>query len=86
MQWRDLGRPEAALIGVQYRGNDRGEARGPWLVRDVPAVSWLLAGTGLRPGSRFGEDWGIEIDATSRGLAAESPGASPRSRTSSAQA
>jgi hypothetical protein len=64
-QWRDLGRPEAALIGVQYRGNDRGEARGSWLVRDRPAVSWLFAGTGFRPGSRFGADWGIEIDQTS---------------------
>ena len=33
-QWRDLGRPEAALIGVQYRGNDNGRNRGPWIVRD----------------------------------------------------
>ena len=64
-QWRDLGRPEAALLGVQYRGNDSGEKRGSWLVRDVPAVDWLFAGTGIRPGSRFGEDWGIEIDRTS---------------------
>src|SRR5262249_27761773 len=23
--WRDLGRPEAALLGVQYRANDEGE-------------------------------------------------------------
>ena len=23
-QWRDIGRSEASLIGVQYRGNDRG--------------------------------------------------------------
>jgi hypothetical protein len=64
-QWRDLGRPEAAILGVQYRGNDSGEARGSWIVRDVPASDWLFAGTGLRPGSRFGEDWGIEIDRTS---------------------
>ena len=64
-QWRDLGRPEAGLLGVQYRGNDSGETRGSWLVRDVPAVDWLFAGTGIRPGSRFGEDWGIEIDRTS---------------------
>ena len=64
-QWRDLGRPEAALLGVQYRGNDSGEKRGSWLVRDVPAVDWLFAGTGIRSGSRFGEDWGIEIDRTS---------------------
>jgi hypothetical protein len=64
-QWRDLDRPEAALLGVQYRGNDSGEARGSWLVRDVPSADWLFAGTGLRPGSRFGEDWGIEIDRMS---------------------
>ena len=64
-QWRDLERPEAALLGVQYRGNDSGEARGSWIVRDVPAADWLFAGTGIRPGSRFGEDWGIEIDRTS---------------------
>jgi hypothetical protein len=64
-QWRDLGRPEAAVLGAQYRGNDSGEGRGSWIVRDVPASDWLFAGTGLVPGSRFGEDWGIEIDRTS---------------------
>lgn len=64
-QWRDLGRPESALLGVQYRGNDSGEKRGAWLVRDVPAVDWLFAGTGIRPGEHFGEGWGIEIDRTS---------------------
>jgi hypothetical protein len=47
------------------RGKDSGEARGSWIVRDVPASDWLFAGTGLRPGSRFGEGWGIEIDRTS---------------------
>jgi hypothetical protein len=64
-QWRDLGRPEAALLGVQYRGNDSGEKRGSWLVRDVPAAEWLFAGTDIEPGSRFGKAWGIEIDRTS---------------------
>jgi hypothetical protein len=64
-QWRDLERPEATLLGVQYRGNDSGEARGSWIVRKTPAATWLFAGTGLGPGSRFGEDWGIEIDCTS---------------------
>ncbi|HKY23894.1 MAG TPA: N,N-dimethylformamidase beta subunit family domain-containing protein [Gaiella sp.] len=64
-QWRDLARPEAALLGVQYRGNDRGEARASWVVRDAPAVAWLFAGTHIRPGDLFGEDWGIEIDQTS---------------------
>jgi N,N-dimethylformamidase beta subunit-like protein len=64
-QWRDLGRPEAAILGVQYRGNDSGQARGSWIVRDVAASEWLFAGTGLVAGSRFGEDWGVEIDRTS---------------------
>jgi len=61
-QWRDLGRPEASLIGVQYRANDGGLHQGPWVVRNVGAVPWLFRGTGLRDGSRFGVG-GIEIDA-----------------------
>ena len=63
-QWRDLGRPEAALIGVQYRGNDDGSKRAPWIVRRTDAAGWVFAGTQLRPGSRF-SDGGIEIDKTS---------------------
>jgi hypothetical protein len=62
-QWRDLGRPEAALIGVQYRGNDRGTHRAPWIVRDSEAVPWLFAGTGLADGMPVGSA-GIEIDET----------------------
>jgi hypothetical protein len=62
--WRDLGRPEAALIGVQYRGNDRGTHRGAWLVRDAPAASWVFAGTNLDAGDGF-SNGGIEIDETS---------------------
>ena len=60
-QWRDLGRPEASLIGVQYRGNDEGQRRGP--MRPVPgAAPWLFAGTPLEHGEPWG-DFGIEIDA-----------------------
>jgi hypothetical protein len=62
-QWRDLGRPEAALIGVQYRGNDRGTHRAPWIVRDAEAAPWLFAGTGLADGMPLGSA-GIEIDKT----------------------
>jgi hypothetical protein len=62
-QWRDLGRPEARLIGVQYRGNDRGTHRAPWVMRDVEAAPWLFAGTGLTDGMSLGSA-GIEIDAT----------------------
>ena len=62
-KWRDLGRPEAALLGVQYIGNDMGEHRGPWRVRPAAARSWVFAGVALRKGNEF-SDAGIEIDAT----------------------
>ncbi len=66
-QWRDLGRPEARLIGVQYLANDRGERQGAYTVGDA-AAPWLWPGTGLTTGSTFGEafgGYGIEIDHTS---------------------
>ena len=62
--WRDLGRPEAALVGVQYFYNDEGEHHGPWVVRRSAAARWIFAGTKLRPGSRFA-DGGIEGDCVS---------------------
>jgi hypothetical protein len=63
-QWRDLGRPEAALLGVQYRGNDGGKRRAPWTLRRAPATRWVFAGTGLGPGDQFGDAGGIEMDQT----------------------
>jgi hypothetical protein len=66
-KWRDLGRPEAALLGVQYRANDDGRAREPFVVQGVDAAPWLFAQTGLRNGDRLGDvvgGYGIEIDAT----------------------
>src|SRR5262249_51846253 len=65
---RDLGRPGAALIGVEYRANDEGVRKGPWIVRRTHGAPWLFAGTGLVSGSRLGSG-GIEIDRT----AASSP-------------
>jgi hypothetical protein len=62
-KWRELGRPEAALVGVQYIGNDEGEHRGPWIVREAGARSWIFDGVGVRPGSAF-SNAGIEIDRT----------------------
>ena len=62
--WRDAGRPEAALIGVQYLANDRGERQGVFVVQNSGA-DWLWQGTDLAPGSTFGEfvgGYGIEID------------------------
>ncbi|MGZ4380577.1 MAG: N,N-dimethylformamidase beta subunit family domain-containing protein [Gaiellaceae bacterium] len=60
-QWRNLGRPEAALIGVQYRDNDL--KTGSYIVRDTASAPWLFAGTGLKNGSQLCCG-GIEIDKT----------------------
>jgi hypothetical protein len=69
-QWRALGRPEAALIGVGYRANDRGESKGPWVIRDTTAEPWLYAGTRLVAGSRIGSG-GIEIDSVAQSSPAD---------------
>jgi N,N-dimethylformamidase beta subunit-like protein len=61
--WRDLGRPEAALIGVEYRANDDGQHRGAWIVRNVGAAPWLFAGLDAHTGMPIGNA-GIEIDRT----------------------
>ncbi|MFL5929322.1 MAG: N,N-dimethylformamidase beta subunit family domain-containing protein, partial [Gaiellaceae bacterium] len=61
-QWRDLGRPEAALIGVEYDHNDHGEHRGPWVLHPAAMkLPWLVAGTGLSAGMSFSSG-GIEAD------------------------
>ena len=60
--WRDLGRPEASLIGVQYRANGKAP-REPWIVRRAGAASWIFAGTGLREGAKLARG-GVEIDKT----------------------
>jgi hypothetical protein len=68
--WRDLGRPEAALIGVEYLHNDFGRHFGSYVVAGREQAPWAFAGTGLHDGDRFGIG-GIEIDARS---AASPPG------------
>ena len=65
-RWRDLGRPEARFIGVQYRANDEGQRQGPYVVRSGATAPWLWTGTGLADDSTFGEfigGYGIEIDS-----------------------
>lgn len=64
-QWRALGRPEARLLGVQYRANDDGRRQAPYTVVAAEAAPWLFDKTGLVTGSTFGETiggYGIEID------------------------
>jgi len=68
-RWRDLGRPEAALVGAQYVGWDEQRFPNvPYRVASVAAAPWFFAGSGLHYGSTFGR-YGIEIDA----LAPSSP-------------
>jgi hypothetical protein len=67
-QWRQNGRPEAALIGAQYRANDDGRKQGLFVVQSATTAPWLWAGTGLADGATFGQPvggYGIEIDARS---------------------
>jgi hypothetical protein len=62
-RWRDLGRPEAALVGIQYVNWNEGKfGNAAFEVVGARTAPWFFAGTGLRNGSRFGT-YGIEIDA-----------------------
>ena len=66
-EWREDGRPEAGLIGAEYRANDNGTHRGQYIVQNAAAAPWLWAGTSLTDGSTFGAEvggFGIEIDGT----------------------
>jgi len=59
--WRSLGRPEAALVGVQWTAGNEGRSR-PYVVQGASALPWAFADTGLRNGSSFGR-YGIEVDS-----------------------
>jgi hypothetical protein len=64
--WRNLGRPEAQLIGVEYRGNDRGGHVAPYVVTNAAAAPWLFSGLGAVDGSPLGSArYGIEFDMIS---------------------
>jgi hypothetical protein len=66
-RWRDLGRPEAALLGAQYL--DWSHNLYPdqaYRVVGARRVPWLFAGTGLADGSLLPGYFGTEIDATTR--------------------
>jgi hypothetical protein len=64
-RWRDLGRPEAALIGAQYIDWSRNlYPNQPYRVVGADRVRWLFDGTGLKDGSLIPGSYGIEIDGT----------------------
>lgn len=65
-RWRDIGRPEARLVGIEYLDwNDARYPNRPYVVTGIRTAPWLFRGTGLRDGSSFGL-FGIEIDAPTR--------------------
>jgi hypothetical protein len=60
--WRDQGRPEAALVGVQYFTWNQGKfGAKPYTVTGAQLAPWLFAGTGLADGDRFSM-FGTEAD------------------------
>jgi hypothetical protein len=62
-RWRDLGRPEASLVGAQYVDWFQNVyPNRPYVVTGARRAPWLFRGTGLADGDRFGL-YGIEIDA-----------------------
>ena len=66
-QFRQVGKPESALAGVQYRANDHGEKQGNYVVASTALAPWLWDGTGIADGGTFGSavgGFGIEIDTT----------------------
>jgi len=66
-RWRDIGRPEAPLVGAQYVDWNQGRyPNKPFTVTGVAQAPWLFHGTGLRDGDSFGV-YGIEVDARDGG-------------------
>lgn len=62
-QWRNLGRPEAGVVGVQYVASNYGAHLGAY-VANTAGAPWVFAGTGLSTGDTFGQ-YGYEIDIRS---------------------
>jgi hypothetical protein len=68
--FRDMGRPEAALVGVQYLDWNHGVfSNRRYLVTGARRAAWFFRGTHLHNGSHFGFSYGVEIDT----LAPSSP-------------
>ena len=62
-EWRNLGRPEASIVGVQYVASNYGVHQGAYIANTAGAP-WVFAGTGLANGQSFGR-YGYEIDIRS---------------------
>jgi hypothetical protein len=62
-EWRNFGRPEASVVGVQYVSSNYGGRLGAYIA-DTTGAPWVFAGTGLSNGDTFGQ-YGYEIDIRS---------------------
>lgn len=60
VKWRDIGRAEQALIGVQYETDNQDEFNTDFIVENVD--SWVYRGTGFREGDRVAGLTGYEVD------------------------
>jgi hypothetical protein len=60
INWRDLGRAEQTLIGVQYTAEMRNDAYYPYVVTN--SSNWVYAGTGFRDGDSVSGLVGYEGD------------------------
>ena len=61
-RWRDVGRPEASWMGIQYLDWFEGKyPNRPYVIVGAHRAPWLFERTGLRNGDQFGA-FGIEID------------------------
>jgi hypothetical protein len=68
-RWRELGRPEASLVGAQYAGSKTGDAA-PYVVEETSSAAWALEGTGLTPGALFsyaGAEFDVRTSASPPG-------------------
>jgi len=64
-EWRQLGRPESRVVGVQYRGNDEGGHRGAYVLTPFGRSSWAFDGVDVNAFSLW--RWlGVEFDTTTR--------------------
>jgi hypothetical protein len=71
IRWRELGRPEQKLAGVQLPANGYMDWGGQPLVPKNTTTSWVYAGSGLTDGVPLrGELVGYEIDAYNRRVGA----------------
>jgi len=64
-RWRDLGRPESQLVGVQYRGNDEGQHHGAYVLSPFGRGFWALDDVDQQE-LRSWRWFGIEYDMTTR--------------------